>query len=225
MYYAVTIIKGSETKNTYNDWYLVPSSRPVISPPEPKYNMIDIPGVNGSLDLTEVLTGDVAYNNRKGSIEFIVFNEKPDTWYELYSKIMDFVQGQRVQIKLEEEPEYYYEGRVKVNTWTSGKNYSTISFEYDLDPFKYASTPTTRTINHSSSTTTSESFTCDRMPVMPKFTLSGSDASMTVTFKGTQYTLAPGEQAIAGIVFTEGTNTLTVSGKGSLTVTYRGGHL
>lgn len=225
MYYAVTIIKGAETKNTYNDWYLVPSSRPVILPPEPKYNMIDIPGVNGVIDLTDVLTGDVAYNNRKGSIEFIVFNEKPTTWYELYSDIMDFVQGQRVKIKLEEEPEYYYEGRIRVNTWNSGKNFSTISFDYDLDPFKYASTATTRTITHNSSTTTTETFTVDRMPVMPKFTLSGTNPSMTVTFKGTTYTLAAGEQAIAGVVFTEGTNTLTVTGKGTLTVTYRGGRL
>ncbi len=225
MYYAVTIIKGTETKNTYNDWYLVPSSRPVINPPEPKYNMIDIPGVNGSIDLTEVLTGDVSYSNRTGSIEFIVFNEKPMTWYNLYTQIMDFVQGQKVQIKLEEEPEYYYEGRVKVNAWQSGKNFSTISLDYNLDPYKYESTATTRTFTHSSNTTESATFTCGRMPVVPKFNLSGTGASMTVTFKGTQYTLTAGEQAIAGIIFTEGTNTLTIAGKGTLTVTYRGGHL
>ena len=46
MYHSITI--GS--KNTWDDWYLIPSSRPVVNPPKPKTKYIDIPGADGHLD-------------------------------------------------------------------------------------------------------------------------------------------------------------------------------
>lgn len=56
-------------KNTWDDWHIVPSSRPVIKPPTKKTNYLDIPGADGNLDLSEALTGYPVYNNREGSIE------------------------------------------------------------------------------------------------------------------------------------------------------------
>ena len=68
MYHSVRFTKKGVVKNSWSDWYLVPSSRPVINPPEPKFNTVDIPGANGSIDLTEVVSGDVVYQNRTGSL-------------------------------------------------------------------------------------------------------------------------------------------------------------
>ena len=62
-------------KNTWDDWKLVPSNRPVIDPPTQKTNYIDIPGADGSLDISTALTGYPVYNDRVGSIEFIVMND------------------------------------------------------------------------------------------------------------------------------------------------------
>ncbi len=59
-------------KNTYSDFGLIPMSRPVISPPEPKVSYLEIPGRNGVLDLTETLTGSITYENRQGSWKFLV---------------------------------------------------------------------------------------------------------------------------------------------------------
>ena len=43
------IIKISNTAiHTYRDWHLIPTSRPVIEPPEVKTHIVDIPGANGA---------------------------------------------------------------------------------------------------------------------------------------------------------------------------------
>ena len=224
MYYAVTFDKGlSNTINTWTDWHMVPSSRPVISPPRPKKTIIDIPGSNNRIDLTESLTGDITYENRTGSIEFIVMNEKPMTWYELYNDILNKIHGRRVGFSLEEEPDWYYEGRVEVNDWKSDPEYSRIVIDYDVDPFKYKKLATTDTFRVSSSTT--KTYTNLRMPTMPKFKAAAS--GMKVTYAGTQYDLPQNvETVIAGIIFAgNSSNQLTFTGNGNITVTYQEGKL
>ena len=224
MYYAVTFDKGlSNAINTWTDWRMVPSSRPVISPPRPKKTIIDIPGSNNRIDLTETLTGDVTYENRTGSIEFIVMNEKPKTWYELYNEILNTIHGRRVGLSLEEEPDWYYEGRVEVNEWKSDPDYSRIVIDYDLDPFKYKALPTTETFRVSSTVT--KTYSNMRMPTMPKFLATGS--GMTVSFNNRTYDLPQNsETVVTGIIFAGNSrNQLVFTGNGDITVTYQEGKL
>ena len=225
MYYAVTFVKGLTTKNTWTDWHLVPSSRPVINPPKPKKTIIEVPGSNTVIDLTEYLTGDVTYSNRTGSIEFYVMNDKPQTWYDLYSEIMDFLQGQKVQLYLEEEyesvPKYYYEGRVEVNEWRSEKDYSKIVIDYDLDPFKYKFPATSEVIPLRGSSV-SRTYTNSGYSVIPVFTVEAGSTNVTVTFRNNTYSLATGQQVVAGIVFErDSTNNLSFNGTGSIQVSYK----
>ena len=63
MYHSITL----GTKNTWDDWHLIPTSRPVVNPPSVKTNMIEIPGGDGVLDLTTALAGRVLYKNRTGA--------------------------------------------------------------------------------------------------------------------------------------------------------------
>jgi len=235
MYYGITFDKGNgnnNVKNTWSDWYLVPSSRPSVAPPEPKMTIVEIPGSNGVIDLTESLTGDITYGNRKGSWEFIVMNEKPILWSNLYSDILDFLHGQKVKIFMETEldsvypSDWYYEGRISVKAWDTQDNYSVISMDYDLDPFKYQKNAFVSRITLTSSYV-AKTYTSYRMPVVPTFNLS-QGGSATVRFKGVEYNLSAGPQAIANVVFVEGsgtTNRIEVKGSGTLTVSFRGGRL
>lgn len=139
MYHSVTF----GDKNTWDDWHLVPSSRPVFNPPTLKTKTLEIPGGDGVIDLSEALTGYPVYNNRTGSMEFIVVNDfyEPvkthQEWYEVYSNIMDYLHGQQLQAFLEDDKEYYYEGRFTVNNWKSDKNHSIITIDYDVGPYKW----------------------------------------------------------------------------------------
>lgn len=131
-------------KNTWDDWHLIPTSRPVINPPEPKINQVEIPGSDGSLDLTNALNPFVYFKNRTGSIEFMIVNDlyylvrTHEEWFEVYSEIANYLHGQKMRMILEDDPDYFYEGRFKVNSFKSGKNYSTITIDYDVNPYKWS---------------------------------------------------------------------------------------
>ena len=131
------------TYNTYEDWFLVPTSRPVITIPAPKLNMVDIPGASGKLDLSYVLTKYPLYDNRTGSISFAVLNEHPGyRWIDIYNMIAKSINGKRVRAYLEDDLDYYYEGHWRIGNWTSNNNgsWSDISIEYEVDPYKYYKT-------------------------------------------------------------------------------------
>jgi hypothetical protein len=121
--------------NTHDDWHIVPSSRPIFATPEVKKHIIEIPGANGSIDLTESLTGYPVFKNRKGSLEFIVLNDYTP-WYELYSEIMAYLHGKQRIVKLEDDPNWYYEGRFELKEYKSYRSWSTVTIDYELYPFK-----------------------------------------------------------------------------------------
>lgn len=125
-----------QRRNTWVDWHLVQTSRPSITPPEVKTKTVDVPGMNGDLDLSESLTGYSTYNNRKGSIEFMVLTGY-EHWHEIYQSMCSFFNGKKVYFACEDDPAYYYYGRIKVNNYESEKDNSKISIEYDLEPYKY----------------------------------------------------------------------------------------
>lgn len=121
--------------NTWDNWHLVPMTRPVINPPSKKTTFVDIPGVDGRLDLSEVVSGKPVYNNRTGSIEFMVQNGfKP--WSEMYSIVMNAVHGKYMTVRLDDDPEWSYYGYITVSSWKTTDHYSTITIDYDLEPYK-----------------------------------------------------------------------------------------
>ena len=129
-------------KNTWTDWHLVPTSRPVINPPKPKTQYVDIPGADGSIDLTESLAGRPVFSDREGSIEFIVLNDfnidnYNYNWIDIYTEVLQYLHGRRMRMILEDDPNYYYDGRFAVNSWKSDANNSTITIDYVVGPYKY----------------------------------------------------------------------------------------
>lgn len=131
MYHSITF----GDKNTWDNWHLVPTSRPVFNPPKQKIKTLEILGGNGIIDLSESLTGYPLYENREGSFEFVVMNGyKP--WQEAYSDISDYIHGRKMRAVLEDDPYYYYEGRFSINAWKSDKNNSFITIDYNVAPYK-----------------------------------------------------------------------------------------
>lgn len=142
MYHSITIGE----KNTWDNWHLIPSPRPVINPAPLNEKYVEVPGRSGAIDLTEAMTGSPTYGNRTGQWEFYVMHEYwPGGWADAYSTIMQYVHGKRFRVVMEDDPNYYYEGRISVNNWSSPKDYSKITLSYNLDPYKTnASTGGTR---------------------------------------------------------------------------------
>lgn len=124
--------------NTWDDWHIIPEKRPVVSPPEIKTQIIDLPGGHGFVDLSEIITNDVRYGQRQGSWTFIAHPDYSDIepWNWKYEAIAQKIHGRNLKIILEDDPFYFYEGRLKVNQWDPGENWSKVTIDYTLQPFK-----------------------------------------------------------------------------------------
>lgn len=234
MYHSITF----GTKNTWDDWHLIPTSRPVFNPPSVKTNLIEIPGWDGALDLTTALAGRPLYKNRTGSIEFYVDNDFRD-WTVLYSEIMVYLHGQKMRAVLEDDPSYYYEGRFAINAWKSNKERSSLVIDYDVNPYKKDILGTDEewiwdTFNFETgiiryykdlpvSGSLSVTVIVDMMPVSPTITTSAT--GMTVTFDGETYNLAKGVNHVPEIVLPQGSNVLVFTGSGTVTIWQTGGRL
>lgn len=225
------------TKHSYRDWGLLLKSRPVISPPSPKTVYVDIPGSDGVIDLTESLTGDVKFDNRTIKCEFVVLDAR-NKWSNIYSEIMDYLHGQRMKIRFDEDPTYYYEGRLQVNEWKSDKVTSTIVIEGEVEPYKMEMFSSLEdwewdsfnfengVIREYKDLEVNGSLKVvipgKRMTVVPIITIS---TAMTVAFEGQTYDLSKGDNEVPEIQIVEGENILIFSGYGTVSINYRGGSL
>lgn len=129
-------------KNSWDDWHLVSQVRPSFSPPKQKTKYLEIPYSDGSLDISQSLTGYPVFDNREGSFEFIVVNGFGD-WVDRYHEIMAYLNGRTMRAILEDDPEYYYEGRFWVDEWNSSSPWSTIKINYLVEPYKWFKWPST----------------------------------------------------------------------------------
>ena len=127
-------------KHSWEDWHLYPAKRYVIPPPKKKTNLVDIPGANGSLDLSEALTGYPIFENRTGTLSFIIEHDYYKRWVDTYEEIVDYLHGRHAQMILEDDPNYYFEGAFEVSNWndTNIVNHSSIDISYDLKPYRYS---------------------------------------------------------------------------------------
>lgn len=228
-------------KHSFRDWGLIPKSRPVISPPEPKTIYIDIPESDGMLDLTEMLTGEVKYKNRNMTFEFNVMNERSD-WTSIYSTILNYLHGQRLRIILDEDPNHFYMGRTKVDEWKSDKKTSVIQLSADVDPYKYEITSSLESWEWDTFNFEEDyirgygnlvvdgqlDFTVygSRKTVIPVFVVDSSDdTGMQVIFENVTYNLQDGNNRVLNIRIKDGENDLTFLGNGTVSIDYRGGSL
>lgn len=138
MYYSVTFVDSSgEKRNTWEDWKLVPTSPPMIDPPEVYTNIVEIPGrALGPLDLSEVPFGHPSYKNSEGSWEFIL-DDGGFSRTELYSILKKFLHGRYMKIMLEEDPFHYYQGRMSIGMPQTGNSNSVFTLDYVIAPVRY----------------------------------------------------------------------------------------
>ena len=191
MYHSV--IFGS--KNSYADWHLVPDSRPLVVMPEPKTMMVEVPGANGVLDLSESLTKYPIYGNREGSFNFHVLSGY-ENWHVLYNKIATYLHGKVRNVILEDDPDFYYVGRHKVE-WISNNDGSgsDVNISYVYEPYKYYKYLSTQEApskysNISNTGTVIKTFTGDPtlgdVPVIPKLIVSNVSNTFKLTLNNSE---------------------------------------
>ena len=204
--------------HSYDEWGLILKEKE-IQAPKPKVQQIEIEGGDGVLDLTEFF-GDVKYNNRSLSFTFSKMNTKPGDFLALFSTVQNAIHGKKMQVILDDDPAFFYSGRVTVNEWKSNKNLGEIVIEVDAEPYKMKVAETVLSTGVQG-TITVELWN-SRKKVVPVIT---TNAEMKISFGGYSGTFSAGTFTIPELELHEGENTLTVTGTGNISFRYREGGL
>lgn len=225
-------------KHTLKDWNLGWLSI-TLGFPEAKTYEQDIPGADGSLDLTEAMTpGDVKYKPRSITMEFDMLDSDFFDWQAKLSEIANYLVGQKFKIFLDSDPAFYYIGRLKLETVKDEKTESKITISGEVDPYKYEKYSSledwtfddfnfeTGIIREYKDLQIDGSYTLyipgRRKKIVPIVECS---TAMQVTYNGKTYSLPAGKTKVFDIWLSEGDNYLTFTGAGTVSVDYRGGSL
>lgn len=218
-------------KHSWKDWHLIPSAPPVVPPPKLRTSYVDIPGTNGSVDISEILTGYPMFENRTGSMSFLFLTEFGSS-REMYQQILNTVHGRRMKVILTDEPEYYYEGRVTVKEYSISSQYSGFSFDYTFAPYKIQThvSPGYKDIVIDGEKVIKINVGNSPMRVTPLVTVDGAENLTAVLERpgkpaATITLLANTTMRYPGLTVGPGGGTLTVTGNGTITMDIRGGSL
>lgn len=202
--------------HSYDDLRLY-LSKVDIPPAKPKTNYIDIPGGDGSVDLTEAL-GEVKFEDRVCTFTFTAFPQ--DNFEEKKTQISNLLNGKRCRIVLDKDPGFYWDGRCSINEYASDRNLHKIVVGAVVAPYKLKSTKTVVTV--AAGTSVSATLKNGRMTVVPTIT---NTANATIVFGGNTYTLNPGTHTRSNIILKHGESTVTVTSTSPVTFTYQEGEL
>ena len=205
-------------KSAYYDWNIV-LTKAEIPLPTAKTSTVNIKGSDGVLDLSEVLTGDIVYNNRTIKLTFEMMDDTD--YYNLISEISNYLHGKRITVNLTNDEDYYYVGRASISNWECVKRQGKIVIDVDCDPYKYAVTETTMIVNVANQTKTITLLN-SRKRVCPNLNVTGT---ITLTIDDAEYELSEGQHQLVNFRLIEGNNTIKVSGNGTVVISYRQGAL
>ena len=190
-----------------------------ISEAKVKTHYIEIEGRDGPLDATEALSGRPVYEQRTLILTFDVRGSWED-YMTRCSSIDSATNGKLLKIFLDIDPQYFWIGR---GTWKHTKTADgdeTHTFTAKVEPFKYKKTLTQTSARGGQTVTLSNL----QAPSYPLF--STTSGNIQVKF-GTVSVLIPSgtDVPMYDITLLEGSNTLTFTGSGSITIKYQEGTL
>ena len=209
--------------HSFYDLNLILSSV-TIAPAYPKTSYVDIPGADGSLDLTEV-HGEVKFYDRTILCTFTM-NPSGDlseaAWEAKKTEVSNLLNGLAFRITLDKDPDYYWQGRCVVDEYKSNKRVRQFVISATVRPYKmkHAETAVSFAL---SSTEQIVSIRNGRKAVCP--VIECTDDNTYITHGKSTCALAAGSHKTTDIIFVCGENELKLSGAGTVTFRFQEGDL
>ena len=174
-----------------------------LSPPAPKVYEVDIPGGDGSIDMTESIAGDVSYSNR--SMQFDFSSVMPDSFEAVKTEVSNMLHGRRLDFSLSCDPGYTYTGRFSVDEYVSRCNYGTLRIAVSADPYKLKEHKAVRVAAAGGATVV---LPCGRKRQSPRVSC---ESETLVCFEGQTVRVQPGSWRLRDLWLSEGDNELYVN--------------
>ena len=138
----------------------------------------------------------------------------------LFSTVQNALHGKKMQVILDDDPAYFYYGRVTVEDWKANKRLGEIVIEVDAEPYKQAVSETvaTKTLTSNANIV----LVNDQMPVVPTVK---TNAQFLIDFGSFNEIFPAGTFQIPELELGAGSNDIYVEGNGTITFTWRKGKL
>lgn len=245
LFNAVEIsIEGTATKyHSYDDWGLYVTNTNYIGEPKQNTNYVSIPGRDGLLDLSDVVTGRPTYSGREIKILLAGHRNKVN-WDGVISAFRNYINGRICRLVFDNDKSYYWRGRIVIKDFESALNLG--KFQVDIpnaDPYKYDVNSSaepwlwdpfnfeTGVIIQTQSTviTGSGSVTVPHgnMPTCPSIVVSDKiSGTFNLVYDGVTYPLNVGSNKVAAVLVNGDTDVvLDFTGSATVQIVYRGGSL
>lgn len=106
-----------------------------IPDPEAKKHEVQVPGRDGTLDLTEAL-GGVYFENRTIDIDLNGNAVTSEQFQLKCSQLRNALDGKVCKVSFSDDPAYYWLGRVSVDAERLGRHHMSITLHVDAYPYK-----------------------------------------------------------------------------------------
>lgn len=208
--------------NTWTDWGLILTGKD-IPLPQIKTNYVSIDGMSGSVDLTEALSSEVTYEDVPLTFTFCASEGSHEEREALLRAISAAVHGRKLKIIEPDDPHHYFYGRASVTNIVRHGTHTEFAVACICAPWRFDMQETVIVLSVSAAT--DRLFTV-RNPgvrvVCPDLTVTGS---LKITCNGVTSSATAGTYKVLTFKLFPGENPITISGTGTLTLTYRGGTL
>lgn len=185
-----------------------------------KQNLIEVPGSSAPLDLSTSLTnGEPTYGSRTLTATFESSEGSRLAREARISQMTNALDGYRMNIVLPDDKERYLSGRVQIERLYNDEAHASVRVTAVCDPWRYAREETVVTLQATEEAQTAVLVNPGRLGVVPLLAVTGGEVLL---FYGTaSWALGVGTYALPDIYLLYGEHTITFSGSGVLTFTYR----
>ena len=206
--------------HSFNDLRLILTSKEIGSP-EIKVRKIEIEGADSAIDYTDFF-GEPKYSDVTHKFNFSTIVHQAE-FLSLFSTVKNALHGKKMRIILDDDPLFYYVGRLNVSSFTNEKNIGNISVEADCEPYKYklAKTVVSKTVNGTATVV----LVNGRKRAVPEVNITTA-GTIRIEFQGVNiWDLGSGSFTLPELELVEGDNTISLTGTGTVVFTWQEGDL
>lgn len=213
------IIIGDYDTSHHGPWTLASC---VFQEPAYQSMLVSVPGRDGQLDLSTVLTGgEPKYGNRKLAATLECSEGTRAERETLINEMVNRLDGRRVDIILPDDPARYITGRVSVKREYNDMAHAAVTVTAVCDPWRQNLHETTITVTATNTEQVGVLHNTGRRVLRPDVTVKGNGAKIQLTIGEYTWDLSKGSYTLLELQLKPGNTSMTYSGKGQMVITYR----
>lgn len=193
-----------------------------LTDPEYQSYFMEVKGRDGPLDFSTVLTdGEPKYGSRTLTVTLETSEGNRMERRARISRMVNELDGYRMNIQHPDYPEHYLTGRVKVTEDFNNLAHAGVTVTAICDPWFYAIAERLYTLTAGTTKKTAVLANEGRRKAVPTVTVTGAGASFLIECGTFSMALGPGTYQLPDLLLGTGNTQITYSGTGTAKITYR----